>query len=1295
MPRRFEANAGQFDEGVRFVTSDRGTSLRLADDGAMLVARTATAQRTSDSGDDVVFSLKVHGGRHVRPVGSALLETKTNYLIGSDRSRWHTNVPNFGRVTYPSVLDGVDLVYHGEAGQLEYDFIVAPGTNPDGVVMDVEGADDVSLDESGRLVLRTRAGEFIQPKPRVFQRDARGAEISVDANYRLVGRRSVGFEVAAYDRARSLVIDPVISYATYLGGRGNDMVKGIATDDAGNAYVVGSTGGPLPVVNAFQPTLASDNDAFLAKINPAGTAFVYLTYFGGSKDDEATAVAVDANGYVYVTGSTQTPGFKPSAAPSAWSQHGGATDAFVAKFDPTGASVAYWSYIGGSGDDRGKGIGVDASGNFYVVGSGGGRFSGAGGLLATGTAFLAKFTSDGGLGFASFVLNGGLVGGLAVDAGGNAYVTGYMDNPQANLPVSLPVRPRAGGSDGFVLKVKSNGSGYAWGTFFGGSGNESAYAIAVDASGTSYVTGETYSNDLTSQVSTTPAQATRNPLGPDAFVARISPTGQFTHATYLGGDNSDYGFAIAVDHEGSAVVAGYATSVDFPLQLQTQNARGGLADGFVARLNPTGDVFTYSSYIGGAGVDQALAVAVDVAGNILVAGQTPSNDFPTTDAMQAVAGGGTDGFVAKIRPGPLAMVPDSPTVFPRALVTLAGSGGSGGYTFSLQTSASGGQVVGSQYRAGSTPDVVDVIQVRDSSGATATTNVTVGAGVSIAPATPSAPPRGSISFAASGGSGKGYVWSLSSKPSGGSISAAGVYVAGTVPNTVDVVSVIDSLGNRQSVSVSVGQSLALNPPDASTPPRGAIAFTTTGGSGTGLTWSLVSKPSNGSIDGSGLYTAGSVPNVTDVIKVTDSVGNTAQANVLVTAGLSVGVDIASTPPKGSRNFTVSGGSGTGIVWSFVNNPSGASLDPTSGVYRAGSRGNVTDVVRATDSLGNTASAAMLVTKGVELTPAVPATPPLGTIAFGANGGSGVGYVFALIQSDSGGTIDAATGVYKAGATAQVADTVMVTDSLGNTASVGISVGNGVSLTPTLATAPPRGQVAFAAQGGSGSFTWSLEAAPSGGSIDAASGRYTAGAVGSTFDTVRVTDTLGNTASTSVAIGPMLVVSPATADLLVGTRLALTVSGGSPDGHVWSFSANASGAVLPDASGTYVAGSKPGTDVLDLRDALGNTASVVIHVTAGSEPGESTPDSGTPVTPPGGQGQGTTDGGFESGPSGASGSSEDGGRGGAAGGGGGGEGGEGGGGGGCSMTSAPQTAPYAYGFVVACGVLVARRRRRAS
>lgn len=480
-----------------------------------------------------------------------------------------------------------------------------------------------------------------------------------------------------------------------------------------------------------------------------------------------------------------------------------------------------------------------------------------------------------------------------------------------------------------------------------------------------------------------------------------------------------------------------------------------------------------------------------------------------------------------VRPAPVApatcippflvVAPASAIVPPGGSLVFGASGGSGlGYTWSLLTNASQGFITATgAYSAGPTASVSDVVQVRDSLGNTATRNVTVTGGVAIAPATPSAPPRGTITFSASGGSGDGFTWTLPTSGSGGTITAAGAYTAGPVGGVSDVVRVADSLGNTASVSVAVATGVLIAPAAPSTAPRGILSFTASGGSGAGFTWSLLTGASGGSITAGGGYTAGAIGGVTDAVQVTDSIGNRATRSISVTAGLSISPAAASTSPKGNVGFTAAGGSGVGLTWSLANNASGATIS-SAGSYSAGSTGGVVDVVRVMDSLGNSATSSISVGGGIALSPASPSTPPRGGLTFSAAGGSGGGFSWSIPTNASGGSITAA-GIYTAGANGGVTDIVQATDSLGSTATRSVTVTAGASILPGMAYVPAKGTVAFSATGGSGAgFAWSLDTNASGGTMTEA-GMYTAGSVSGGMDVVQVTDSLGNVATANVSV----------------------------------------------------------------------------------------------------------------------------------------------------------------------------------
>ena len=324
-----------------------------------------------------------------------------------------------------------------------------------------------------------------------------------------------------------------------------------------------------------------------------------------------------------------------------------------------------------------------------------------------------------------------------------------------------------------------------------------------------------------------------------------------------------------------------------------------------------------------------------------------------------------------------------------------------------------------------------------------------------------------------------------------------------------------------AVTGTAPTTLSISPTAASTPPRGSLTFTASGGSGTGFTWTLATNASGGSVGpASGVYTAGSLGSVTDVVQVSDSLANSATASVTVSAGVSISPATSSVPAGGSIAFTASGGSG-GYAWTLPVNASGGSIDGATGRYQAGPTGGVSDVVQVADSLSNTATRTVAVTaagSGLAIAPLEASTPPRGTVAFTASGGSGTGFTWTLATNASQGTIGPASGAYAAGRIGNVIDVVQVSDSVGNSATASVTVTAGVSISPATASVPPGGSVAFSASGGSESgFAWALSASASGGSIDDATGRYRAGSTGGVVDVVQVSDSLGNTATSSVTV----------------------------------------------------------------------------------------------------------------------------------------------------------------------------------
>ena len=697
----FEVNEGQVDRSVKFLSRSQGTTLFLTPAEAVLSLRGAEREPT------VVRMRLVGANRAPRLVGERPQAARSNYFIGSDPGQWHTGVAHYARVRVQGIYPGVDLLYRGNQGRLEYDLVIAPGAAPGGIGLEFSGADAIAIGTQGELILHTANGDLVQPAPTLYQ-EAGGRRQRVAGHYVLLAapagkgqgadaRHRVGFAVGRYDRARPLVIDPVLVYSTFLGGSAYDAGNGIATDGSGNAYVTGSTFSPtFPGVagGSIQPANGGGRDVFVTKINALGTAIVYSTYLGGSGDDTGMGIAVDGAGNAYVTGFTDSTTFPGVTAGSIQPAYGGGLyDAFVTKIDAAGSAILYATFLGGPGEDEGNGIAVDGAGNAYVTGqTASTTFPGvtaASIQSANGgsyDAFVTKINAAGtAISYSSF-LGGSSVDagtGIAVDGSGNAYVTGSTISTSfpGITATSIQMAP-GGGFDAFVAEINAAGTAIVYSTFLGGSGSDGATGIAVDGTGNAYVTGLTTSVTFPG-VTAGSIQPAHGGGGYDAFVTKINAAGTaIVYSTFLGGSGSDLGQGIAVDGGGNAYVTGYTSSTSFPgvtagsIQ-PVHGADGGGNDAFVTKINAAGSGIVYSTFLGGGGDDEAHGVAVDGAGNAYVTGQTSSTTFPGVSGSSLQpgnGGGGYDAFVTKIDPGG-----DFYTLTPcRAVDTRPGTGSSGG-----------------------------------------------------------------------------------------------------------------------------------------------------------------------------------------------------------------------------------------------------------------------------------------------------------------------------------------------------------------------------------------------------------------------------------------------------------------------------------------------------------------------------------------------------------------------------------------------------------------------------------------
>ena len=503
LPLHFEPNLGQFDSQVRFVARAAGYTLFLTDTESVIVLSRMERggpealphqRREPRKVERAVARMKLVGSR-MSAEWTALerLPGITNYFIGNHPEKWRTHIPQYAKVQVRDIYKGVDLVYHGDQGSLEYDFVVHPGADPGQIQLAWENLESMELNAAGDLVLVTRLGEVLQKRPSVYQQIG-DEKVEVASAYLIDSDHRLSFEIASYDRSQPLLIDPlVLVYSTYLGF---DRGYNIAVDAAGWMYVAGTA----PQSRGFLLYV----DAFIARIAPTGDE-VYVTYLGSiNGDDVAFGIAVDRTGSLYVTGITETTDF-PTRSAYQSSYQGGETDCFVAKLTAAGDALVYSTYLGGSGKDWSNSIALGDEGSAYITGytdssdyptqlpyqSGQGnedivvtKLTPAGNALAYST-YLGGSGSERGT-------------GIALDGEGSAYITGYTNS--SDYPTQSFYQSYKGNEDIVVTKLTPPGNALAYSTYLGGSGNERGTGIALDGEGSVYITGYTDSSDYPTQL---------------------------------------------------------------------------------------------------------------------------------------------------------------------------------------------------------------------------------------------------------------------------------------------------------------------------------------------------------------------------------------------------------------------------------------------------------------------------------------------------------------------------------------------------------------------------------------------------------------------------------------------------------------------------------------------------------------------------------------------------------------------------------------------------------------------------
>jgi hypothetical protein len=626
LPLRFEPNQGQTNPAVKFLGRGAGFGLFLSDAEAVLILHDGPASRPAVPASPLDMAqqsesarrpasqhiLRMHWlGSNSNPAvsGSDEMAGKSNYFYGHDPSAWRTNIPQYGRVNYKQIYPGVDLTYYGNQNQLEYDLTLAPRADAARVRWQIAGADELTIDPlSGDLRLSAASHAVTFHKPVAYQIErSTGDKRYVEARYALLGAERVGFSLGAYDHNQPLVIDPTLSYSTYLGGSSDDYATSLAVSSSGNVYVTGYTDSTnFPTTSgSYQPQCAGNCatfDAFVTELDSTGSSLVYSTYLGGTNNDYAEGIAIDSSGNAFVVGTTYSIDFPTTRNAFQNSCGSGACvggTAFITKINSTGAGLTYSTYLGGSNQNQGNGI--------------------------------------------------------AIDSKGNAYVTGYTQS--TDFPVTSGVFQKKCGSciqyaDAFVTKLNTGGTALSYSSYLGGSNADIGYAIALDSSSNAYVTGYTYSTNFPTTVGAYQTKLS-GPTG--AFISKVNPTASaLTYSTYLGGSGSGNtpcaacAAAITVDSTGNAYVAGLTWEPNFPTTTGSfqPNYGGGYHDAFVTKLNTSGSGLVYSTYVGGVGDDGATSIAVDSSGNAWVKGNTFSSNFPTTPgALYPTEPGGGDAYL--------------------------------------------------------------------------------------------------------------------------------------------------------------------------------------------------------------------------------------------------------------------------------------------------------------------------------------------------------------------------------------------------------------------------------------------------------------------------------------------------------------------------------------------------------------------------------------------------------------------------------------------------------------------------
>jgi len=688
LPTIFEKNIGQVPSSYEFDSRNSGVKLLFSSSGVDLLVPGAPTAYTK-----LQFRL-TNSREGIVPIGRVPLQSVSNYLIGNDPTRWLHRVPNESEVFYSQIYPGIDLIFHGKQNEIEHDFHIAPGADPDQVRFSIRGAQNVRLLSSGNLEISLSRASLFFEKPFAYQDSASGRQ-AVTSAFVLNSDDSVSFQVGTYDRTRELVIDPVFSYSTYLAGSNADNIAAVTTDSTGNVYVTGFTDSfDFPLANALQPTFKGSPEVFVSKLDPTGHTLLYSTYIGGSSRNYGKAIAVDSHGNIVVEGTSASNDFPHAGSVPALTCQGNNDCFFVVSLKPSGGVFNYAGLIGGiEGTDvqtgqSGSGVlKLDSAGNAFIAGvTDDANFQITAGTLAKSvpgypynSTFVLKVSAAGVLVYSTIVpgtqpltpipfTNVFIPAGISVDSFGQATIAGTAGPGlpsttgvvQPTFPNSLTT---ANPTAGFVLRLNATASAISYATYV--PGTDSIGGLAIDSAGNSYVTGGTSETNL--PVSSTAYQKTLKP-GPNCtcnsgFIVKLNGAGTAVlAATYLEGTpasgNEGTNFTgIALDSLSNVFVGGMTGSTDFPLKdpfVSLWVYGTSVWDMVIAGMSPDLSTLRFGSFLSSTDqvfpASQFSAITIDSQNNLIVAGETDATDFPTTSGSYEPAPPtqAQHGFISKL-----------------------------------------------------------------------------------------------------------------------------------------------------------------------------------------------------------------------------------------------------------------------------------------------------------------------------------------------------------------------------------------------------------------------------------------------------------------------------------------------------------------------------------------------------------------------------------------------------------------------------------------------------------------------